>query len=636
VRVSHIADSLRGFDSTKYKFRTDSVANSGYLPVHRLADSTSVLRTDLKRKDDTTSGTGYVRNHQLNDSASAFRTDFKRIDDTTAGTGYLTRSHTVNGKFVSSNPTLTLASSDFANQGTTTTVLHGNASGNPSFGSVVNADIAASTIDLTAKVTGVLPIANGGTNGATALAGFNNLSPLTTRGDLLTRDATNNIRLAVGTAGKFVRSDGTDPSWQNVAASDITSAAALTKVDDTNVTLTLTGSPTVSLLVATGLTLGWTGTLAVSRGGIGVGTLASNGVLYGNSTSAVQALAVNSTATNKFLTQSSSAAPAWATIATADVPSANLTVGTSLSITSGTGTGATLQALGLNTIQGITTASTPQFARLGLGAAADGTALLNMNGTTIHGNSTGVGINTTSMTSMFQVRKDANTTNLETIRLDNQVASPTLGSSGIGFYFYNLMAGIYGANVNSGDGSDGYLAFHTRKSGTVAEKMRIDNSGNVGIGTTSPGQIFDVSGKFQVASTGALTKVNNVGVRGGMDGQGFANATDTIRRGGQTASIAATGLTGTDENGWYRVSVYIYPTTAGTSGTVVGTIRWNDGAAESASTGTHTFGALGTPVFINSQVCRVTNGAAITYETTVTGAVGSPVYEIDIISEVLF
>jgi hypothetical protein len=42
-------------------------------------------------------------------------------------------------------------------------------------------------------------------------------------------------------------------------------AQALTETDDTNVTLTLGGSPTTSLLSATSLTLGWTGTLADSR-----------------------------------------------------------------------------------------------------------------------------------------------------------------------------------------------------------------------------------------------------------------------------------------------------------------------------------------------------------------------------------
>lgn len=63
--------------------------------------------------------------------------------------------------------TLTGASVGIVNQGTTAQVLHGNASGNASFGSIVNADIANSTIDLTAKVTGILPIANGGTATAT-------------------------------------------------------------------------------------------------------------------------------------------------------------------------------------------------------------------------------------------------------------------------------------------------------------------------------------------------------------------------------------------------------------------------------------------------------------------------------------
>lgn len=55
-----------------------------------------------------------------------------------------------------------------------------------------------------------------------------------------------------------------------LAASEIASGAALTKTDDTNVTLTLGGAPTSALLAATSITVGWTGTLAVSRGGTGI------------------------------------------------------------------------------------------------------------------------------------------------------------------------------------------------------------------------------------------------------------------------------------------------------------------------------------------------------------------------------
>lgn len=52
--------------------------------------------------------------------------------------------------------------------------------------------------------------------------------------------------------------------------SQIPTGAALTKVDDTNVTLTLGGSPSTALINAASLTLGWSGQLAVSRGGTGI------------------------------------------------------------------------------------------------------------------------------------------------------------------------------------------------------------------------------------------------------------------------------------------------------------------------------------------------------------------------------
>src|SRR6185503_9448983 len=51
--------------------------------------------------------------------------------------------------------------------------------------------------------------------------------------------------------------------------------AALTRVDDTNVTLTLGGTPASALLAATSLTLGWTGQLSIARGGHGQATAAA-------------------------------------------------------------------------------------------------------------------------------------------------------------------------------------------------------------------------------------------------------------------------------------------------------------------------------------------------------------------------
>jgi hypothetical protein len=67
------------------------------------------------------------------------------------------------------------------------------------------------------------------------------------------------------TTSQLAYSDGA--AWKQIAA--LGGGAALTKTDDTNVTLTLGGSPTTALLAATSLTLGWTGSLAVARGGTG-------------------------------------------------------------------------------------------------------------------------------------------------------------------------------------------------------------------------------------------------------------------------------------------------------------------------------------------------------------------------------
>lgn len=64
--------------------------------------------------------------------------------------------------------------------------------------------------------------------------------------------------------------------------------AALTKTDDTNVTLTLGGTPATALLQAASITAGWTGTLAIARGGTGAATVAANTV-FGNNTGSTAA-----------------------------------------------------------------------------------------------------------------------------------------------------------------------------------------------------------------------------------------------------------------------------------------------------------------------------------------------------------
>ena len=94
--------------------------------------------------------------------------------------------------------------------------------------------------------------------------------------------------LMTGNSGKFLTTNGTTMSWVNIAGTDVT-GAALTSTNDTNVQITLGGTPATSLLRSVSLTMGWTGQLAVGRGGTGASTL--TGVVIGNGTSAMTALA---------------------------------------------------------------------------------------------------------------------------------------------------------------------------------------------------------------------------------------------------------------------------------------------------------------------------------------------------------
>lgn len=129
------------------------------------------------------------------------------------------------------------------------------------------------TFDGTTLTANALTLTNALTtaNGGTGLSSF-------TAGDI-TYYATGTAltKLAIGATGRYLSSSGTAPQW--------TAPAALTKTDDTNVTLTLGGSAATALLNAASITAGWTGQLSIARGGTNAtATPTAGAVAYGTGT----------------------------------------------------------------------------------------------------------------------------------------------------------------------------------------------------------------------------------------------------------------------------------------------------------------------------------------------------------------
>ena len=142
---------------------------------------------------------------------------------TIASSGLLTDNVIIVGGGAGATPT-----SLVAGLGTTTTVLHGNAVGEPTWGAV----------SLTADVTGILAAANGGTGTGTYVVG-----------DLLFASSTSTLsRLADVATGSVLKSGGIGiaPLWGTLASTDLSNTANIALLNGTQTfsnTITFTNAP---------------------------------------------------------------------------------------------------------------------------------------------------------------------------------------------------------------------------------------------------------------------------------------------------------------------------------------------------------------------------------------------------------
>lgn len=198
-------------------------------------------------------------------------------------------------------------------QGTENQILVNGTFGSPQIGNIIVTtpqDIGTTSSPTFNALTLTMPLtgANGGTN-------FNNGAHIArfSNGDLSFANAfTTSGNFAVTQTYTGVTNVTFPTSGTLATTSQLPTPASLTKTDDTNVIMTLGGTPATALLQAVSMTLGWTGQLSLTRGGTNNSLTASAGGIVWSDASKLNILAGTLTA-NQILLSGNAATPVWST-----------------------------------------------------------------------------------------------------------------------------------------------------------------------------------------------------------------------------------------------------------------------------------------------------------------------------------
>jgi hypothetical protein len=295
-------------------------------------NSTKIATTEfvqIATSNATTTATGKIQlagdlsGNAISPTIAAGAINSSKILDGTIATVDLADASITSEKIVDG----TISTSDLANSSVSDAKILGVS------GSKVSGNISGNA----ANVSGTVAVANGGTGATTKVSGFNALSPITTRGDLIFGDnSSSGTRLALGREGQVLTVKSGLPSWQNSnndsddddkdipdadkdtkgiirLAGDLTGTAispviatgkinsdkilngSIATVDLANASVTdakiagVAGSKITGNI--TGNAANVSGTVAVANGGTGVTTIAQNRVMLGNGTNAIQTVA---------------------------------------------------------------------------------------------------------------------------------------------------------------------------------------------------------------------------------------------------------------------------------------------------------------------------------------------------------